>query len=417
MTIVENRWTGKTVIVGICGSIAAYRALDLIRMLKKMGAEVIPAFSSNAGDFVTELTVAAMAGRPVYGGSVITENSGSMDHITLARKADLVVLTPASANTIAKFANGFADDPLTTLLLAFKGPVVVAPSMNTVMWEKIATQKNVATLKEYGYTFAGPEYGLMACGEMGAGRLAELDSIEAEMFRKVTKQDYAGKRILMTAGPTREALDPVRYISNHSSGKMGWALARAAWERGAEVTLVHGPVNMPVPYGINGTAVDSADEMHETIMHEATHGYDLAIMTAAVADFKPANQGSEKIKKEYNDAGEVIIPGVPLTANKDILADLVKYRNSKVTGDPFRDMHLKIVGFGAETGNAVEKGRVKFKRKGCEFLVVNDVSEEGSGFGSDTNKVVLLSSNGDEDTWPTIPKDELANILLNRFNV
>jgi len=402
-----NFWLGKEITLVVGGGIAACRVLDLIRGLKTRGAGVTVVGTEAATQFVTPLTFHAISGRPFHGSLFDPSLEGGMDHIRLARETDLVIVAPATADLMAKMANGLANDLATAMLLARKGPILIAPSMNVAMWEHPATRRNVATLQADGVRFCGPESGALACGEEGMGRLAAVETIIETARRCLEPQTLSGRHFLLTAGPTREELDPVRYISNHSSGKMGWGIAQGALRAGAQVTLVHGPVNLPSIPGALAIKVTSAREMYAQVMglwetHTATQTLDAVILTAAVADFRPVVKSPEKIKKT---AATTL--NVELEANPDILLEIGRRSQSLVNGKrPF------LVGFAAETGSALERGREKMARKKCDILVVNDLFEEGAGFEGETNRVTLLDSAGQEEVWPLMSKDAVGARLV-----
>ncbi|MEO5366487.1 MAG: bifunctional phosphopantothenoylcysteine decarboxylase/phosphopantothenate--cysteine ligase CoaBC [Magnetococcus sp. WYHC-3] len=399
-------WSGHTVLLGIGGGIAAYRALDLIRLLRRQGARVVPVLTPAAARFVTPLSAATLAGGPVYGGDFFDEHDGSMNHIRLGREASIAIVAPATANLMARLSQGMADDALTTLLLAFTGPLVLAPAMNSAMWHHAATQRHVGQLRADGATVVGPERGELACGEEGEGRLAALEAIIGAARCRLTPQILAGQRVVVTAGPTREAWDPVRYLGNRSSGRMGWALAESAARQGAQVTLVHGPVSLPPPLGVTTVAVEDARQMHAAVFAAVQAGCDVAILAAAVADFRPARPAEEKIRKVQATGEGVRVPQLDLVANPDILADLCLWR--KQQGETAGPM---IVGFAAETGADLGPARDKLVRKGCDLLVVNDVADAACGFGSRDNRVTLLFAGGAEEAWPLMGKDRVADHL------
>ncbi len=384
------------------GGIAAYRSLDIIRLFREQGAVVTVAATDSALEFVTPLSFQALSGEPIHNSLSNPTTPDGMDHIHLARQADLFVIAPATANLLAKMAAGLADDLVSTLLLAFDGPVLVAPAMNTNMWNHPATRRNVTQLKADGCHFVGPAKGLLACGEEGAGRLAPVDEIVEEARTILTPKSLAGRRLLITAGPTHEALDPVRFIANSSSGKMGWSLCRAARRAGADVVLVHGPVSLPSIPGVESHPVTSAQEMFETTLslwHQSKDrpGCDGAILTAAVGDYRPVTPQTDKIKKNP-DQTEI---SLTLTTNPDILATLASQGAGKV-----------VVGFAAETGDALNRGVEKMARKGCDLLVINDLLEPGAGFGTDTNRVTLLNRKGEMTPWPLLSKEEVGEQLI-----
>ncbi|MBF0109868.1 MAG: bifunctional phosphopantothenoylcysteine decarboxylase/phosphopantothenate--cysteine ligase CoaBC [Magnetococcales bacterium] len=401
-------WHGKEIVLIVGGGIAACRALDLIRGLKAMGAQVTVVGTPAATRFVTPLTFQAISGRPFHGDLFDPTLEGGMDHIRLAREAELVIIAPATADLLAKMAHGLANDLASALLLARRGPVLAAPAMNVAMWEHPATRRNRNILESSGIFFHGPESGLLACGEEGMGRLATVESIIESARRLLETKPLAERHVVITAGPTREELDPVRYISNHSSGRMGYAIATAALRAGARVTLVHGPVHLPPPLGATMVPVASAREMHAAVMdlrerHPMPgHTIDAIVLTAAVADYRPVTRHAEKIKK--NGADHLHIE---LEANPDILLDLSRKRSAG-GGDPVP----LLVGFAAETGSALERGREKMKRKGCDLLVINDLLEEGAGFGVATNRVTVLDHQGNEEVWPLMSKDAVGERLV-----
>ncbi|MBF0349208.1 MAG: bifunctional phosphopantothenoylcysteine decarboxylase/phosphopantothenate--cysteine ligase CoaBC [Magnetococcales bacterium] len=401
-------WLNKEIALVVGGGIAACRILDLIRGLKSQGAGVSVIGTPAATRFVTPLTFQAISGRPFHGDLFDPTLEGGMDHIRLAREADLVIIAPATADLMAKMAHGLANDLASAMLLARKGPILAAPAMNVAMWEHPATQRNVATLARDGVFFCGPDSGSLACGEEGAGRLATVDTIIETARRLLEAKPLAGRQILLTAGPTREEIDPVRYVSNHSSGRMGWGIALAALRAGARVTLVHGPVHLPPPLGAQTIAVTSAREMYTAVIdlweqHHASQTLDAAIMTAAVADFRPVARSPEKIKKNGSSS-----LSLELEANPDILLELGKRR---LAANPDRRQPV-IVGFAAETGAALKRGREKMARKKCDLLVINDLLEEGAGFGVATNRVTVLNHLGQEEVWPLMSKDAVGARLI-----
>ncbi|RAU21985.1 bifunctional phosphopantothenoylcysteine decarboxylase/phosphopantothenate--cysteine ligase CoaBC [Paramagnetospirillum kuznetsovii] len=392
---------GKRVLLIISGGIAAYKSLELIRRLKDRGCAVRCILTKGGANFVTPLSVAALSGDKVYQETFDLTDEAEMGHIRLSREADLVVVAPATANLLAKMANGIADDLASTALLATDKKVLVAPAMNTMMWEHAATQANLATLKTRGVAQVGPNAGDLACGEVGAGRMAEpaeiLAAIEAALG---TPGPLAGKKAVVTSGPTHEAIDPVRYIANHSSGKQGHAIAAALAALGAEVTLVSGPVHIPDPTGVKVVRVRSASEMLDAV--KAALPADMAVCAAAVADWTVANRATEKRKKKAGAPPPVI----ELAPNPDILAAVSK-------GEGCSRPRL-VVGFAAETETLLDNARDKLARKGCDWIVANDVSEGTGTFGGDSNVVHLVDAKGVED-WPRLGKDEVAARLALRI--
>ena len=406
-------WTNKRIIVAIGGGIAAYKSLGLIRSLRDQGARVTVVATRAALRFVTEVTIQTLAGEPLHSDLFGSDGDDGMEHIRLARIAELVIIAPATADLLARMAGGHANDLLTALLLARRGPVLAAPAMNSAMWEHPATQRNMARLKEDGVQFVGPERGSLICGEVGEGRMAVQESIVEAARRVLTPNPLQGRRFLVTAGPTREELDPVRYLSNHSSGKMGWAVCLAALRAGARVSLVHGPVDMPPPLGAEAVRVDSAQEMHDATMALWSGNWsddkgdlpcDAAILTAAVSDFRPATRQAEKIGKM--ETGPAM--SLTLERNLDILATLAG-RMRVLDADHSQRL---VVGFAAETGDSKERGQKKLARKGCDLLVVNNILANGCGFGSDTNQVLLLGRDGRSENWPLLPKIEVGARLI-----
>ncbi len=386
----------KSVLLIIGGGIAAYKSLELIRLLKTRGIGARAIMTKAAEEFVTPLSVASLSGEKVHSALFNLTDEVEMGHIELSRSADLVVVVPATADLMAKMAGGLANDLASTTLLATDKKVLIAPAMNVRMWLHAATQRNIATLKNDGIHFVGPNEGDMACGEFGLGRMAEPVEILAAIEKLLTPapQPLKGKKILITAGPTREPIDPVRYISNHSSGKQGYAIAEAARDMGADVTLVSGPVSLAKPVGMTVSNVQTADEMLK-----ACDGiYDVVICAAAVADWKVAQAAHNKIKKAKT--GEVL--SLSFTENPDILATLSKAGKNRAK---------LVVGFAAETENVIEHAKAKLSKKGCDLIVANDVSETSGVFGGDKNTVHLVSTKGIED-WPLLTKAEVAQRLM-----
>jgi phosphopantothenoylcysteine decarboxylase / phosphopantothenate---cysteine ligase len=386
----------KSVLLIIGGGIAAYKSLELIRLLKTRGIGVRAIMTNAAEEFVTPLSVASLSGEKVHSALFNLTDEVEMGHIELSRSADLVVVVPATADLMAKMASGLANDLASTTLLATDKKVLIAPAMNVRMWLHAATQRNIATLKNDGIHFVGPNEGDMACGEFGPGRMAEPVEVLAAIEKLLSPVELPlkGKRILITAGPTREPIDPVRYISNHSSGKQGYAIAEAARDMGADVTLVSGPVSLVKPAGMTVTNVQTADEMLK-----ACEGvYDVVICAAAVADWKVAQAANNKIKK--SKPGEV--PSLSFIENPDILATVSKAGKHRAK---------MVVGFAAETENVVENAKSKLAKKGCDLIVANDVSETSGVFGGDKNIVHLVSANGVEN-WPQLSKTEVAERLM-----
>jgi phosphopantothenoylcysteine decarboxylase/phosphopantothenate--cysteine ligase len=390
---------GKSVLLIIGGGIAAYKTHELVRLLKTRGAVVRIILSKAAEQFVTPLSLASLSGEKVYTSLFSLTDEVEMGHIQLSRAADLLIVAPATADLMAKMANGLADDLASTALLATDKRVLIAPAMNVRMWRHPATQRNAETLRRDGVSQVGPNDGEMACGEFGPGRMAEPNEILAAIIDllKPRSQPLTGKKVVITAGPTREPIDPVRFISNHSSGKQGYAIAKAAVELGAETILISGPVSLPIPSGVQVMPVETAQEMLEIC--EGEMPADIAIFTAAVADWRVASEAPEKLKKTSDAA-----PSLTLTENPDILATI-----SRSAKRP----HV-VVGFAAETGNVTENASQKLKKKGCDLIVANDVSKGSGVFGGERNTVQLVSAAGVED-WPQMSKDEVARKLIERL--
>lgn len=396
---------GKRVLVGVGGSIAAYRACDVIRDLRAAGAIVTVAPTKGALAFVTALTFEALSGRPPLVDALEVE-SGKIPHIEHAYETDLAVVAPASANLLARMANGIADEALLLTLLSVRAPLVIAPAMETRMWSHPATQANEKLLRDRGAIFVGPVEGPLASGRSGKGRLAPVADIIDACHAAVSKRDLHQKNVVVTAGPTAEDVDPVRYLTNRSSGKMGIALARAAARRGANVTLVHGPMTAPVPTAngdassgrFRSVAIRSAEDLcRETV--NASEGADLVILAAAVADYAPKEVATTKIKKT-----EGSLESIPLKRTPDTLATLIEHRGEGAA--PI------IVGFAAETGDLEVKARAKLERKKCDVICANDVAAEGVGFQSDDNKVTLFFKSGRDVPLPLAPKSKIAEWIL-----
>ncbi|HEX8164816.1 MAG TPA: bifunctional phosphopantothenoylcysteine decarboxylase/phosphopantothenate--cysteine ligase CoaBC [Beijerinckiaceae bacterium] len=391
---------GKRILLVIGGGIAAYKALDLIRRLRERGAGVRCILTEGAQRFVTPLAAAALAGSRAHTDLFDREDEADIGHIRLARDADAVVVAPATANLMARMAGGHADDLASTVLLATALPILVAPAMNVRMWQHPATQRNLAALKGDGVAVVGPNEGAMAEAESGPGRMAEPLEIVAALERLLGKPKgpLSGKRVLVTSGPTHEAIDPVRYIANRSSGRQGHAIAQAAAEAGAEVTLVSGPVAIPDPPGVTAVHVESAREMLAAV--EKVLPADIAVFAAAVADWRTADAASEKMKKDGKG-----LPALTLVENPDILATIAHRKDGRPA---------LVVGFAAETEKVVEHARQKLARKGCDLIVANDVAPATGVMGGTRNTVHLVTRDGVE-TWPTMDKDEVARRLVARF--
>jgi phosphopantothenoylcysteine decarboxylase/phosphopantothenate--cysteine ligase len=385
----------KNIIMGICGGISAYKVVDVVSRLKKLNATVTVIMTENATKFVSPLTLRAISHQPVITDMFDEPDNWDTEHISLAQKANIFVVAPATANIMGKIAGGVADDMLTTTIMATNAPVLFVPAMNTGMYENPIVQENMNKLKQHGYNIMEPGIGLMACGTSGKGRLPEpLQIIEEIIDILVPKRDMDGIKVLITAGPTVEAIDPVRFISNRSSGKMGYAIASNALKRGAEVILVSGPVNIEPPAGVTLISVTTADEMYEAVMRNY-EACDVMIMMAAVADYRSESIEANKIKKTSD---EMVIR---LIKNHDIAAELGKVKEHRI-----------LVGACAETENLLENANKKIKSKNFDLIMANDVTEEGAGFGVDTNIVQIVSSDGTITPLPIMSKAEVADHLL-----
>ncbi len=384
-----------TLIIG--GGIAAYKCLDLIRQLRAAGVSVTPVLTRAATQFVTPMSVAALAGSQVYQDLFDLKDEAEMGHIQLSRASDLIVVAPATADLMARMAGGHADDLASTLLLATDKPVMIAPAMNLRMWEHPATQRNLAQLRADGVQVIGPNSGDMACGEYGPGRMSEPAEIVAAIAARATPGPLAGKRLLVTSGPTHEPIDPVRYIANRSSGAQGTAIARALCALGAEVIFVTGPATVPPPDGVNLHRVETAREMLAACL--AALPVDGAVMAAAVADWRVATDFAQKIKK-----GPQGIPELQFSENPDILATVSAHAQRP----------RLVVGFAAETENVIAHAAAKRARKGCDWIVANDVSPATGIMGGSENAVHLITATGAED-WPRLPKSEVATRLAARI--
>ncbi|MDC0659605.1 bifunctional phosphopantothenoylcysteine decarboxylase/phosphopantothenate--cysteine ligase CoaBC [Leisingera sp. SS27] len=389
---------GKHILLIIGGGIAAYKSLELIRRLQDQGARVTPVLTRAGAEFVTPLSVSALAGTAVHQELFDLTSEAEMGHIQLSRSADLLVVAPATADLMAKMAQGFANDLASTLLLATDTPVLLAPAMNVRMWEHPATQRNLETLKKDGVSFIGPNDGSMACGEFGPGRMAEPDEILAAIAAKLADGPLKGKRILVTSGPTHEPIDPVRYIANRSSGAQGAAVARALRDLGAEVVFVTGPAEVRPPEGVQVVPVESAREM-EAAVQQALPA-DAGVFSAAVADWRVASASDRKLKKSKDG-----LPVLEFAENPDILKTVSQMKQGRPG---------LVVGFAAETNDVIENATAKRKRKGCDWIVANDVSPATGIMGGSENAVILISDEGAEE-WPRMGKDEVARRLADRI--
>jgi phosphopantothenoylcysteine decarboxylase/phosphopantothenate--cysteine ligase len=384
----------KTIVLGITGSIAAYKAAEIASQLTQEGAKVNVIMTKEAMQFISPVTLRAITGRPAVTEMYNLASEFSIDHVSLAKAADILVVAPATANIIAKLATGIADDMLCCTVLATKAPVLIAPAMETNMYNNPVTQDNLARLKTRGFVIVGPATGWLASGREGPGRLADINDI-IRGIRQVLERsgDLAGKHIVVTAGGTQEPIDPVRYISNRSSGKMGYALAEAARDRGAKVTLVTAPTSLVDPVGVNLVKANTAQEMQQAVENLTTQA-DALVMAAAVADYRPTKASKDKIKK-----GETGLT-LELEPTLDIL--------SSVKGNFIK------VGFAAESSNLMENAKQKLKQKGLDIIVANDITASDSGFGTDTNRVTIIDRKGKVDSLPLIPKREVADKVLDR---
>jgi phosphopantothenoylcysteine decarboxylase/phosphopantothenate--cysteine ligase len=398
---INSEVAARQILLIIAGGIAAYKSLDLIRRLRERGIAVRVVMTRAAQEFVTPLSVGAIAGEKPFTDLFDQASEFDVGHIRLARDNDLIVVAPATADLMAKMANGHADDLASAVLLATDKTILLAPAMNSRMWSNKATQRNLARLKADGILTVGPNAGEMAeSGEAGVGRMAEPLEIVAAAQALLAPQDkpLSGRRIVITAGPTHEPIDPVRYIANRSSGKQGYAIARAAAAAGADVTLISGPVTLPDPPGVKTVRIESARDMLGAV--EAALPADVGIFAAAVADWRTADAGEQKLKKDGGGP-----PKLALVENPDILATISKLTTRRPT---------LVIGFAAETEKVIEHAKAKLKRKGCDWIVANDVSTEGGAMGGDDNAVHLITASG-VDSWPTQSKDDVAKTLVARI--
>jgi phosphopantothenoylcysteine decarboxylase/phosphopantothenate--cysteine ligase len=385
---------GRTVVVGLSGGIACYKACEAVRLLVGRGARVQVVMTAGAQQFVTPLTLQALSRNPVATDTFSLTQESEIGHIRLADAAEAIVVAPATADVIGKMAAGIADDLLTTVLLATRAPVVVAPAMNVHMWEHPAVQENVTRLVGRGVRVVGPASGALACGYEGAGRLVEPEVLVEEVLRILAPQDLAGERVLVTAGPTEEPVDPVRYLSNRSSGKMGYAIARVARRRGADVTLVSGPVALTPPPGVRTVRVGTAREMQQAA-EEAFATATVVVAAAAVADYRPRRPLAQKLKKT------TAALALDLERNPDILRGLAARKGRRL-----------IVGFAAETHDLATEAKRKLREKRCDLVVANDVTAADAGFGADTNRVRLIDANGLDEELPLLSKEDVAGRVL-----
>jgi len=386
---------GKTVVLGVTGSIAAYKIANLASMLVKQHAEVHVIMTQNATNFINPITFETLTNHKCLVDTFDRNFQFHVAHVSLAQQADLMLIAPASANIIAKLAHGIADDMLSTTALACNAPILVSPAMNTRMYEKPVTQDNLDTLRNYNFTVIEPDSGFLACGDVGAGKMPSEDVLMQHILREIAcEKDLYDKKLLITAGPTREAIDPVRFISNHSTGKMGYAIARRAMLRGAKVTLVSGPVSITPPPFVNVIPVTTAGEMFDAVTSHAAY-QDIIIKAAAVADYTPLKTATEKVKKTEGDLS------IPLSRTKDILAHLGAHK---------KEGQL-LCGFSMETENMLENSKKKLEKKNADMIVANNLKQTGAGFGTDTNVITLLTK--DQTTeLPMLSKEEAADAIL-----
>ena len=391
----------KTVVIGVSGGIAVYKTLDVISRLRKLGVNVNVIMTKSATEFVTPLSFQSLSQNYVVCDMFEDPKTWDVEHISLAKRADVFLIAPATANVIGKIANGIADDMLTTTVMATKAKVLIAPAMNTNMYANPIVQKNISTLKELGYNFVEPESGRLACGDTGKGKLASPETIVDEVVKLLSReQDLKGKSIIVTAGPTVESIDPMRYITNRSTGKMGYSIAKEAIERGADVTLITGPTNLTPPQNIKKIVkIESAKEMYDAVLDNLEQN-DVVIKSAAVADYKPKHYSDKKIKKSEDDLF------IELDRNKDIAQEIGKIKNNKI-----------LVGFAAETNDLIENASLKIKKKNLDFIVANDLTKEGAGFGVDTNIVKIIDKEGNITEYPKMKKEEVANVILDKIKV
>ncbi len=388
--------TGKKIILGITGSIAAYKSAELVRHLRKAGAVVKVAMTTNATWFVTPLTFETLSGNRVIR-DMFSQDGTSINHVSLGQESDLIIIAPATANFLAKIAHGLGDDFLSTLILAATAKTLICPAMDKEMFSNSIVQANILSLKERGFIVMEPEEGMLATGAIGLGRFPDPSIIMEEIRHLLTDHDLKGLKALITAGPTIEYIDPVRIVSNRSTGKMGYALTRAAWRRGAEVTLVSGPTHLDPPKGIEVITVKTAEEMREAVLHNYRNK-DVVIKAAAVSDYRPIRKAQEKEKKKGSPITVEMIP------TPDILAELGKDK-----GD------ITLVGFAAETTDHVANAMDKIRKKNLDLIVVNDVSGEDRGFAADSNEVNMIDREGNQEAVPLMSKEDVADRILDKI--
>lgn len=389
----------KTIVLGVTGSIAAYKIANLASMLVKQHADVHVIMTQNACNFITPTTFETLTGNKCLVDTFDRNFQFQVEHVSIAKKADIFLVAPASANIIGKMANGICDDMLTTTIFATKAPRLVAPAMNTGMWENPILQDNLQRLQHYGFHIITPASGRLACGDVGSGKMPSEEVLMSHILRHIAMpHDLEGKRVLITAGPTQEAIDPVRFITNHSSGKMGYAMAKMALLRGAEVTLVSGPVSIQPFPGIEVVGVKSAADMYDAVTRRSAD-YDVIIMCSAVADYTPQNYSDQKIKKMSSSSAD----SLPLKRTKDILQHLGDHKPAGQI----------LVGFSMETENLIENSRAKLTKKNADYICANSISSGETGFAVDTNRVTIISPDNSEEL-PLCTKEETANLILSR---
>ncbi len=389
---------GKTIMIGVTGGIAVYKMVNVVSSLTKLGANVRVIMTQAATQLVQPLTFRYISKNPVHVEMFEEPKVWNVEHISLADEADLMVIAPATANIIGKIANGIADDMLSTTVMAaaVQTPVMIVPAMNMKMYANPIVQDNLAKLKEYGYHIMEPNSGHQACGDVGKGRLPEPDEIVERIIYELTPKDLQGKKVVVTAGGTREALDPVRFLSNPSTGKMGYSVAKAAYNRGAKVVLISAPTHLEVPKGVEKISIRSTKDMYEAVINQVDDA-DLIIKTAAVADYTPVTVAEQKMKKTGDDLT------IRFTRTPDILAEVGRRKKPDQV----------LVGFAAETQNLIENAKSKLVRKNCDLIIANDISTPGAGFATETNQVTVVSNEG-EERLPMMAKEELAHLILDR---
>lgn len=388
----------KTVVIGVCGGIAAYKACDIVSKLKKLDLNVHVIMTKSACEFVAPMTFQTLSQNFAITDMFEEPKTWDVEHISLAKKADTFLIVPATANVIGKIAGGIADDMLTTTVIATKAPVIIAPAMNTNMYENPIVQDNIEKLKGYGYKLVEPASGRLACGDLGRGKLADVDDIVHEVYVSLFgSDDLKGMKITVTAGPTVEDIDPVRYITNRSSGKMGYSIAKRAIMRGAEVTLISGPTSLDRPRGVYKFVQTSSAESLYNAVNDNFEDCDALIQSAAVADYKPKNYSKKKVKKKDGDLS------IELARTKDVAKEMGKIKADKV-----------LVGFAAETNDLLQNAQRKIESKNLDFIVANDLTKEGAGFNTDTNIVKIIDADGNMEDYPKMSKEDVADIILDK---